>query len=168
MAGDDASRSPGLDLALSGRPGSVPAARDQLRSYLEAAALPGDVVYDALLITTELVSNAVRHAPGPCRLVARITANGIEIAVRDTAPDSAPRTNPAHRFPQHHGVGIVTALTGTPPDVRRADGGKVVTAVLPCPTTRSTPAPSANSRTSPCLPAESRSRPAPPGQAAAR
>lgn len=145
-------------------PARSPAARHQPRSYLETTALPDNAVYDALLIATELVTNACRHAPGPCRLIARITGDGIEITVRDTAPDTPPRPNPAHRFPQHHGIGIVTVLTGTPPHVRRADGGKTVTAVLP----RPAPAPSTTTRTSPCPPTASRSRPAPPGPTTAR
>ncbi|MFF4246865.1 ATP-binding protein [Streptomyces sp. NPDC001822] len=49
---------------------------------------------DALLIVSELVTNAVRHAPGPIALTLTTTASTLEIAVTDCS-----RIAPAPRRP---------------------------------------------------------------------
>jgi anti-sigma regulatory factor (Ser/Thr protein kinase) len=45
---------------------------------------------DVLLVISELVTNAVRHAPGPLTLKLRLLPGGIGITVLDTSP-SLPR-----------------------------------------------------------------------------
>lgn len=47
---------------LASAPGSVTAARHLVRDDLVARQLPGRIVEDALVVVTELVGNAVRHA----------------------------------------------------------------------------------------------------------
>lgn len=46
---------------LAHRPASVAVARHRLRDALEAAGVGETVVYDAMLVLSELVSNAVQH-----------------------------------------------------------------------------------------------------------
>ncbi|WP_436777388.1 ATP-binding protein [Yinghuangia sp. YIM S09857] len=79
-----------LMLPLDGAPGSVKAAHAATRTFLDRA-LPGRAIgrtmaVDALLVVAELVANACRHAPGPCRLSLRVSRQGIDVAVEDTGP----------------------------------------------------------------------------------
>ena len=45
-----------------------------------------DTQDDALLLTSELITNAVRHARGPIRLAVYCTAQALRIAVSDAGP----------------------------------------------------------------------------------
>ena len=71
--------------ALDGLHGSVGAARDFARGFFGAAngTLPEPTLGDALLVVSELVSNAVRHAPGPCTLSLTQEETQVTIAVSD-------------------------------------------------------------------------------------
>lgn len=147
-----------LDLGLDGTSGSVRAARRRLRCFLDAVlAVP--MAWKAVLVASELLSNASRHTPGPCRLTVRVDPDRIEIAVRDTVPDRLP--TPAHSFPERHGLGIIAHLTGSPPRVRPVPGGKVVAATLACRTP-------AHPREAAACPRRSRSRSARPARTTAR
>jgi anti-sigma regulatory factor (Ser/Thr protein kinase) len=68
-----------------------------------AARVPCSLAEDAALLTSELVSNAMRHTAGPCVLTLRFEQGdgSIEIGVTDTAPDLPPEIT--HRLP--HTVG---------------------------------------------------------------
>ncbi|QMU69316.1 ATP-binding protein [Streptacidiphilus sp. P02-A3a] len=75
--------------------GTLAAARGYTRDFLRAAPeTPQTVVQDALIVVTELVSNAVRHAPGPSTLELVERAGLLTIAVTDT-DTSAPRPRAA-------------------------------------------------------------------------
>ncbi|MGW0665270.1 ATP-binding protein [Streptodolium elevatio] len=134
-----------MDIRLDGTVRSVRAARRRLRRFLDAVlAVP--MAWEAVLVASELLSNASRHTPGPCRLTVRVDPDRIEIAVRDTAPDRLPAA--AHAFPERHGLGIIAHVTGSPPRVRRVPGGAVT---LACHTP-------AHSRETAACPTRSRSR----------
>src|SRR5205809_7331302 len=60
-------QSPGLRshcVRLASGPAAVPAARRQVQAALRAWAVPADPA-DVVLLTSELVTNAVRHTAGP-------------------------------------------------------------------------------------------------------
>lgn len=65
-----------LSLDLTPEPMSAPQARRAIREFLSAAWLGADIadlatrIDDALLVTTELVSNAIRHGSGHVQLQA--------------------------------------------------------------------------------------------------
>lgn len=82
---------------LPGEPGSIFAAREQARAFLDQArpALPASVVEDAVLAISELVTNVVRHAPGPCTLRLEVDERAVHIAVSDTSCVT-PKLKPAH------------------------------------------------------------------------
>ncbi|MER7985195.1 ATP-binding protein [Streptomyces noursei] len=63
-------------------------ARDRVLSLLRAAHRQLDdlVVADALLITSELVTNALRHAGGVTGFTAHISGDRLEITVEDASP----------------------------------------------------------------------------------
>ncbi|MFC1440752.1 ATP-binding protein [Streptacidiphilus sp. N1-10] len=77
-------------LPLSGAAGTSPRARDHTRAFLEHCSPPlaPEVLDDVLIASGELVSNALRHAPGPC--VLRLTDDGsrLTVAVSDSSTEA--------------------------------------------------------------------------------
>ncbi|MHA6763745.1 ATP-binding protein [Streptacidiphilus sp. PAMC 29251] len=123
--------------ALTGQAGTVGRARDHTRRFLTATAPPltATAVGDLLVAVSELVSNAVRHAPGPCTL--SLTEDPAHATVTVTVGDTSP-VRPRPRTP-----GLTTATGGfgwhlltslaEQVDIRRQAGGKTVTARLAAP-----------------------------------
>ncbi|GAA4789747.1 ATP-binding protein [Streptomyces ziwulingensis] len=120
---------------FAGGTAMIPAARDVVQGFVgrlgEAGVETSATFLDAArLVTSELVTNALRHAPGPCRLVLTLIEDQVEIAVSDTA-DGFPTFLP--RDPLRigrHGLEIVTRLCDeviTKPHAQ----GKTVYARLP-------------------------------------
>lgn len=112
---------------------AVAQARDHVREFLAAdghAVAPG-TLRDSLLVVSELVTNAVVHAPGPCVLHVGYDHGALAIAVRDTSPAlPVPRVpNPA-AADGGFGWHLLTSLTSRIDVQPHADGGKTVTAVL--------------------------------------
>lgn len=89
---DDTARSTRRE--LDGSAASITDARDHARAFLELGAPPLDdrLLGDALVAVSELVTNAVRHAPGPYVLALSDDGRRVAIAVTDTH-----RTVPAAR-----------------------------------------------------------------------
>ncbi|MEU2655059.1 ATP-binding protein [Streptomyces sp. NPDC007325] len=86
---------------------------------------------DAVLVVTELVVNAVRHAGGVRALDLVLDRSGLGIAVTDRAPDPpAPRT-PSLTGEGGLGLAIVARLSGARMTCRPAPGGKSVHVHLP-------------------------------------
>jgi anti-sigma regulatory factor (Ser/Thr protein kinase) len=63
--------------------GCLPVLRGEIRSFGRRAGLAPTEVDDALLITNELVGNAIDHARTQCRVTLRLTASTIRIFVSD-------------------------------------------------------------------------------------
>jgi anti-sigma regulatory factor (Ser/Thr protein kinase) len=61
----------------------LPVVRSSVRAFALAA---GDVVDDLVLATSELVTNALVHAGGPCHVAAMRTSSLFRLAVTDTDP----------------------------------------------------------------------------------
>lgn len=120
--------------ALTGRAESVIQARDHLREFLAAHnhAITSATLRDSLLVVSELVTNAVVHAPGPCVLHIEYNNGVLTIAVRDTSS-----TLPVPRIPDPaaadggFGWPLVTSLTSRLTVQPHTSGGKTVTAVMP-------------------------------------
>ncbi|MFJ5262089.1 ATP-binding protein [Streptomyces sp. NPDC088387] len=94
--------------------GRIADARHAVRTLLAQAGHHPDhrPSQDAQLVVSELVTNAVRHAPGPGSLLLEVTPDGsrLRIAVRDSSPEP-PRLQPAD--PQRvggHGFRLVGRL----------------------------------------------------------
>ncbi len=83
-----------VSLQLPFSPAAVAEARAQLRSWLRAAGVEGDYAYDARLVVSELVGNAIRHAkalPGDHLIVGwQATRHGLQISVTDGGSDARP------------------------------------------------------------------------------
>lgn len=71
---------------FDGASGCIAAARDATSAFLGDQALPAHPTFhdDVLLVVSELVTNAVRHAPGPLIFRLTLLRDRIEIIVRDT------------------------------------------------------------------------------------
>ncbi|MFG3102076.1 ATP-binding protein [Streptomyces sp. NPDC048182] len=120
---------------FSGGSAMIPASRDVVRRFVARLAAAGveaagTFADAARLVVSELVTNALRHAPGPCRLELTLKGDSVEIAVSDTG-DGFPTFLP--RDPQRvgrHGLEIVTRLCDEVITKPHASG-KTVSALLP-------------------------------------
>lgn len=99
---------------MPGDPNSIGAARACASGFLTdtVPALPPATIADALLAVSELVTNAVRHAPGPCTLEIGVDESYVCIRVSDTS-----RVAPTARAPHYDGSGgfglhMLRALAG--------------------------------------------------------
>ncbi|MER7953689.1 MULTISPECIES: ATP-binding protein [unclassified Streptomyces] len=95
---------------------TIASARDFAADFLTAAPaaggepVPQERVDVARLVVSELVTNAVRHAPGPFRVLLEWFEDALDISVADrldAAP--APRPHDPQRVGQH-GLEIVVAV----------------------------------------------------------
>ncbi|MET9434971.1 ATP-binding protein [Streptomyces sp. NPDC006551] len=116
--------------------GAIAEARDFTAAFLEGAETPGGPypaqdVDDARLVVSELVTNVVKYAPGPCRLELSLHAGMLEICVLDTRPVTpVARPRDPDRLGQH-GMEIVLALCAGVETEAVAPYGKRVRARLP-------------------------------------
>ena len=118
-------------------PASVAVARQRLTADLDAAGVVQAAVGDAVLVVSELLSNAIRHArplPGASVQVAWAVDDGaVEVAVSDGGAPTRPY--PAHASVSAlggRGLDIVDYLSRTW-GVRTDPDGHTVWAVLPAP-----------------------------------
>jgi anti-sigma regulatory factor (Ser/Thr protein kinase) len=118
-------------------PASVAAARKRLGADLSAAGIFDATVGDAVLVVSELLSNAIRHArplPGANVQVAwAVDQDAIEVAVSDGGAPTTPL--PAHATVSSlggRGLDIVEYVARTW-GVRSDDSGQTVWAVLAAP-----------------------------------
>lgn len=102
-------------------PEAPPAARRACRTLLDGWDVPADVVDDALLIVSELVTNAVRHALPPVTLLVSAPADG---AARVEVADGGPRGTrpPAGADDGGRGLDLVCALARAHGTVAGAPG----------------------------------------------
>jgi hypothetical protein len=110
-------------------PASVAVARQRLAADLKAAGIIQAAVGDAVLVVSELLSNAIRHArplPGANLQVAWALDDGsVEVAVSDGGSPTRP----------HQTQATVSYLARTW-GIRNDDGGLTVWAVLAAPPNR--------------------------------
>ncbi len=110
-----------------------PAASLQARRLVEHACLTwrqDHVCDDALLITTELVANAIQHGRAPAELVISRRKRHLLIEVADSAPQPPALLGPAHAT-DRHGLGLVLVDTlSTSWGCRQSPTGKTTWAML--------------------------------------
>ncbi|WP_037887463.1 ATP-binding protein [Streptomyces sp. NRRL S-87] len=120
-----------------GSAGAAARARAEVRGFVDEAlatghGLPADAQDAVLLVVSELVTNAVRHTPGPCNLEMAWAGDGIDIDVTDTSPEP-PRLRPQDPAGSGDGYGwrLVNRLASDV-DVRPTrEGGKTVHVHVP-------------------------------------
>lgn len=124
-------------MLLPHTPASVIAARGQISTDLQKAGIVTPAVGDAMLVVSELLTNAILHAkplPGARVLVAwALRERSVEVAVSDGGSMTRPRaTRPSLSSIGGRGLAIVENLSwrwGVLP----SDFGLTVWAVLPAP-----------------------------------
>ena len=124
-----------VTVALDGADGCIADARNQASQFLTRVRsayglpVPARTVDLAQLVVSELVTNALKYAPGPVLLHLRVDGALLEIAVWDTDPVlPVARVTDAGRVGQH-GLEIVLALVQGF-EARREPVGKSITARL--------------------------------------
>jgi anti-sigma regulatory factor (Ser/Thr protein kinase) len=126
-----------LHAAFDGGPGTCVHARESAATFLAALTThnpaPDDGAADkVLLVVSELVTNAVRHAPGPVVLTLSTSPAGVRIAVRDTsAALPVPRTPDLVSGSGGFGWPAIIQRLATRIDVVTHPGGKEIHATLP-------------------------------------
>ncbi|WP_329139880.1 ATP-binding protein [Streptomyces sp. NBC_01476] len=104
-------------LSYEGSPESISAARRLAAAFLEdprhwPEQPPSHrVTLDVQLIVSELVTNAVKYAPGPFLLSLRIAGRLLEISVTDSSPEPPVPRGPGPGRAGGHGLEIVLALS---------------------------------------------------------
>lgn len=122
-------------LAWDAKGTSIADARHAVHSLLVRAGHPPHHVIsqDAQLVVSELVTNALRHAPGPGELLLEVVpSNLLRVTVRDGSPRPPEPLAPDPGRPGGHGVHVVTRLSERMYAIP-ADGGKQVVAELRLP-----------------------------------
>jgi anti-sigma regulatory factor (Ser/Thr protein kinase) len=106
--------SPGLRLEVLAHPESVALARDAVR---DCTAIPSEVLDDLMLVVSELVTNAVRHAGLAAEdlvlLVLTLLEESVHVEVTDRGP-GFDRVRAEAKAPSEDGgwgLGIVTRLS---------------------------------------------------------
>ncbi len=105
-------------------------ARHQVTELLTRAGISPDSVpaTDALLITSELVTNAIRHGGGITHFHAAITDDALHLAVSDANPDH-PWSHPtAYGRPGGYGWPLIQLLAERVDITPLPGGGKTITA----------------------------------------
>lgn len=84
---------------------------------------------DAELVVSELVTNVLRHAPGPCALTLRLSGTELSISLYDTSPDAPVVQPPDRSRVGGHGLHLVHSVSDRVVVTPR-DNGKEITAHL--------------------------------------
>jgi PAS domain S-box-containing protein len=118
-----------LSLSLQPTDSVVADARRHVSTYLTDRDMPASLVLDAVLTTSELVTNALLHGRAPVELRMRIEGADVLIEVRDRATYQPRKLRPDELDEHGRGLQIVAALAvrwGTRP----TEYGKAVWCVL--------------------------------------
>ncbi|MFD4636046.1 ATP-binding protein [Lentzea sp. NPDC058436] len=104
-------------------------ARNAVRDVCEEWELP-HLVRDALLVVTELVDNAIRHARTECVLRVELRQSRLTLAVTDGSAEPPVLTASRTDVPGRRGLEVVDELSRAWGVMPSFGGGKVVWAVL--------------------------------------
>ncbi|MFI0718976.1 ATP-binding protein [Streptomyces sp. NPDC021224] len=118
-------------------PGALPSiarARDFTAGFVDQAAQANPRIQpgrrgDVLLVISELVTNVVRHTPGPCDVTLEMTGEELVLTVSDISTQPPTFHPPAPHRIGRHGLEIVRALC-TSVDSRPTPQGKAVRAIM--------------------------------------
>ncbi len=115
----------GGELVLSRDPASVPVARDHVRAACLAASTDADVCDSAVLLASEVVTNAVVHGRGRVRLLVDAGHDRVVVEVADDSVASPVVRDAGEEATGGRGMAIVAMLADRW-GIRPTDSGKVV------------------------------------------
>jgi anti-sigma regulatory factor (Ser/Thr protein kinase) len=120
-------------------------ARQALRAFLAHALhtghtpVPAHVALDAELAVSELVTNAIRHARGPCGLILQLSSDELTITVWDTSTkEPTLKKRDPHRV-GGHGLHLVHAVSDKVAVTSRAWGKQIAARLRLTPTESTAP-----------------------------
>ncbi|SES32348.1 ATP-binding protein [Lentzea albida] len=116
-------------LSLPGTAAAPSIAREAVRDVCEEWDLP-HLLQDALVVVTELVGNAVRHARTDSVLRVELRRTGLTLAVTDGSPEPPVLGASRQDLPGHRGLELVDGISRAWGSMPAFDGSKVVWAVL--------------------------------------
>ncbi|MFD3542248.1 ATP-binding protein [Streptomyces sp. NPDC058662] len=128
----DDTREPACRGNTSGAPPSTAAAaRERVGALLRRAGISLDSVTaaDALLVTSELVTNAIRHGGGVTAFHADITDDALHLSVADPSPRTPSVRTHSPAQPGGFGWPLIQHLTEHI-DISRRPDGKTITTTL--------------------------------------
>jgi anti-sigma regulatory factor (Ser/Thr protein kinase) len=107
-------------------------AREEVRRAIVALGLSGDLAEDIVLVTSELVTNAVEHGGGQCRFEVECSDGVLTVRVYDPSSDRPVPRAPKDPTPRGRGLWLVDRLASAWGSEESA-GGKCVWArfILP-------------------------------------
>ncbi len=100
-------------------------AREFVAVHLAEHLLPG-LIDEARLVTSELATNAVRHAHTPFAVSIERSNGDLTLSVRDWSPDLPVAPEPRELADGGHGLKLVDALSVSWGVTVKTDGGKSV------------------------------------------
>lgn len=115
-------------IELPGEPASIGRARRFVAEAL-AGEVEAEVLHVALVITSELTTNAMLHARTGFEVVVRFDETGLRLEVHDGDPHLPRRKRYSQRSGTGRGLILVESLASVA-GAERTDAGKVVWAVL--------------------------------------
>ena len=114
------------DVRVPERPDSIPATRAFLSRLLDGWEVDGEVIDDASLLASELMSNAVNHGRGLVHLQVELDAGVLHVGVRDDADGRPVVEHPGAASPRGRGMWIIESIARDWGTDEGDDGGKTV------------------------------------------
>ncbi|HXW47289.1 MAG TPA: ATP-binding protein [Streptosporangiaceae bacterium] len=99
-----------LSVSLAAGPRAAAAARRHVQAAIEAWGLCADP-YVAALLTSELVTNAIRHAGGSVKLFVTCSCGHLRVYVHDTSPEWATPIETSTDAEDGRGLLLVASLS---------------------------------------------------------
>jgi anti-sigma regulatory factor (Ser/Thr protein kinase) len=99
-----------LSVSLAAGPAAAAAARGHVRQAIEAWGVSADP-YVAALLTSELVTNAIRYAGGPIRLFVTCSCGQLRVYVHDTSREWAAPLQTSVDAEDGRGLMLVASLS---------------------------------------------------------
>jgi anti-sigma regulatory factor (Ser/Thr protein kinase) len=120
---------PSLSVALTAGPAAAAEARRHVQAAIETWGVSADP-YVAALLTSELVTNAVRHAGGPAKLFVTCSCGQLSVYVHDRSPELVAPLDTSVDAEDGRGLMLVASLA-TRWGCYRTSAGKAVYFTLP-------------------------------------
>lgn len=111
-------------LCLDRDPTTPAYARRQVREF--CADMPADLQATAQLLTSEVVTNAIRHGSGAIEMTMSIDARVLRVGVADDSPRPPRLLRASPSSASGRGVGLIEALASSWGTTRHPGDGKTV------------------------------------------